>query len=32
MWNNQAADGKKSLLNTVSKDGKVMLNNFDAAS
>ena len=32
MWNNQAATGNKSLLSTVSKDGKVMLNNFEAAS
>jgi DNA polymerase III delta prime subunit len=32
MWNNQAATGKKSLLSTVAKDGKVMLSNFEAAS
>lgn len=32
MWNNQAATGNNSLLTTVAKDGKVMINNFEAAS
>jgi hypothetical protein len=31
MWNNRASVGNKSLLDTVSKDGNVMINNFEAA-
>lgn len=31
MWNTSSATGSKSLLNTISKDGKVMINNWDAA-
>jgi len=31
MWNNRAPTGTKSLLDTVSKDGNVMINNFEAA-
>ena len=31
MWNTSSATGNTSLVNTISKDGKVMINNWDAA-
>ena len=32
MWKNQHVNFGKDFLNAVSKDEKVMINNFDAAS